>query len=180
MRKRQTDGAGTRGTGDRPQVALPHLIRSSQLKIVHDLCLSPFKRSHPQTGSHTLRPVPQSYWLSEFKQQYHIFWIANVEHSCKSYNVKGTFKTCPGFWVDSSVGELSVTHAWRREVNPWQPRIKPGMVMLSFHPGVGEVERTCRISSPRVPRLQAQRKQDPRATQAVGLWPPHMLPHLHP
>lgn len=82
--------------------------------------------------------------------------------------------------MDSSVGEPSVTHTWRRKVSPWQPLQKPGIVMHTFHPGVEEVERTCRISSPRVPHLQAQRKQDPRATQAVGLWPPHMLPHLHP
>lgn len=94
-------------------------------------------------------------------------------------NVKGTFKTCPGFWMDRSVSEVRVAHTWRPEANPCQPFKKPGIVMHTFHPGVGEVERTCHVSSPRVPRLQAQRKRDPRITQATDLWPPHMHPHLH-
>lgn len=108
MGKRQTDGTLTRETGD-PPVALPN--SSSQPKIVHDPHLSPFKRSHPQTTNHALRPDRQA--IGGVNSSNNIVFSDKPILSTGvrvTNNVKGAFKTCPGFWVDSSVGELRVTH----------------------------------------------------------------------
>lgn len=60
---------GDQGSGDQSHMVSCHLTWSSQPKRDRDLCLSPFKRSHLQTRSHTLRSVLQSYWWNEFSQQ---------------------------------------------------------------------------------------------------------------